>query len=164
MSLCCSSVCVWLWILLNRISNSSSSYCNIVITTLLFSLLSDGHKYWFHSSYNFCIATKISCSDGSLINIVVAAVFILCLSRSGLVMTPGNKGGDLSWNELTHNTTVRERSSTVVSARWATVDWSWRVEEPLSPLKKYKAQMGTDSSNLLPKSSQVEWPKTENVR
>ena len=60
-----------------------------------------------------------------------------------------------------HTQLVRKQSVTVVSARWATVDWSWPKEwiwcarASLHLLKKKlkKAQAGNKLSNILPKSS-----------
>ena len=58
-----------------------------------------------------------------------------------------------------HTQLIREHSATIVSACWATVDWSWikRVElvcMSWSPLKKKKKKVwvGTESSKVLPNS------------
>ena len=63
-----------------------------------------------------------------------------------------------------HMQLIREHSATVVSAYWATVDWSWPTEwikcvELISiskkGKKKKKAQAGNEWLNILPKSSQA---------
>ena len=59
------------------------------------------------------------------------------------------------WNLLeqrTHKQLAREHSAIVISARWATVDWSLAEREELVraswPQLKRKSQAGNDSSNL----------------
>ena len=62
-----------------------------------------------------------------------------------------------------HAQLIREHSATVISARWATLDWSWPkewksgigVHKLISTLKKKKAQTGNEWLNILPKSLQV---------
>ena len=58
-----------------------------------------------------------------------------------------------------HTQLFREHSATVVSALWASVDWSWPKEwnqcAPPDLHFKKKAQTGSGWSNILPKSSQA---------
>ena len=59
-----------------------------------------------------------------------------------------------------HTQLVRKHIVTIVSARWATVDWSWHKEWNYCTranlhFKEKKAQAGTEWSNILQKFSQA---------